>query len=72
MKKRDRYSSGYSKIWRNNNGREKLKSEKATLLGGNCCWNITGTRNQIINMNYRNSEEQLNFYVKELKAYKCT
>ena len=73
MKKSGRYSSGKPlKIWRNNNGREKLKSQKATLLGGNCCWQVIGTRNQTVTINYSNYEEQLNFYVKELKAHKCT
>jgi len=73
VKKRDRYSSGKPlKIWKNAKRREKLKSEKATLLDGSCCWTITGSQRQEILLNSRNPVAQLDFYVKKVKPHKCS
>ena len=83
MKETNRFSSGEpQKIWKNwkvkgrgkarrLNGREKLKSEKATLVGGTCCWTICGSRGEKIVLTPRNLVPQLNFYVREVKSHKC-
>jgi len=72
VKKRDRYSSGKPlKIWKNAKRREKLKSEKATLLDGSCCWTITGSQGEKIILSHSNPVPQLNFYVRKVKSHKC-
>ena len=72
-RKKGRYW-GNTKEWEilRNRRKDNLKTRKATLTDGNCCWTITSTRNQEITMNHSNYEKQLNFYVRKLKAYKCT
>ena len=72
-KKKGKYW-GNTKEWEilRNSRRNNLKTKKATLRDGSCCWTITGTRNQEISMNHNNVEEKLNFYVRKLKAHKCT
>jgi len=79
LKETKRFSSGEpQKIWKNwkfkgrrLRGREKLKSEKATLVGGTCCWTICGSRREKIVLTPRNLVPQLNFYVREVKSHKC-
>ena len=57
---------------RMNRRRENLKTEKATLLDGSCCWTITGSQSQEILLNHRNPVAQLDFYVKKVKSHKCS
>ena len=57
---------------RRNRRRENLKTEKATLLDGSCCWTITGSQSQEIILNSRNPVAQLDFYVKKVKSHKCS
>ena len=55
-----------------NRKKENLKTEKATLLDGSCCWTITGSQRQEILLNSRNPVAQLDFYVKKVKPHKCS
>ena len=43
---------GQTQTWqiRRNAKREKLKTQKATLADGSCCWTITGTQSQEIKL----------------------
>jgi len=71
-KKKDRYSREAEwKILRNAR-RENLKTKTATITDGNCCWTITGSRDEEIILNHRNPVAQLDFYVKKVKSHKCS
>jgi len=73
IKRKGRYfRTAEWKIWKNAKGKEGLKTEKATLLDGNCCWTITGSRREEILLNYRNPVAELDFYVKKVKSHKCS
>ena len=73
MKRKGRYfRTAEWKIWKNAKGKEGLKTKKATLLDGNCCWTITGSRREEILLNYRNPVAELDFYVKKVKSHKCS
>ena len=43
---------GHTQTWQiqRNAIREKLKTQKATLTDGSCCWTITGTQSQEIKL----------------------
>ena len=71
IKKKGRYfREAEWKIWKNAR-RENLKTKTATLTDGNCCWTITGSRDEEIILNYRNPVAQLDLYVKKLKSHRC-
>jgi hypothetical protein len=72
VKKSTRHSSGKPlKIWKNAKRREKLKSEKATLLDGSCCWTITGSQGEKIVLSHSNPVPQVDFYVRKVMSHKC-
>ena len=64
---------GHTQTWqiRRNAKSEKLKTKKATLTDGNCCWTITGSQDEEIVLNYDNPVAQLDFYVKKVKCHRC-
>ena len=72
MKRKGRYFRQAEWKIRRNRRRENLKTEKATLLDGNCCWMITGSQSQEIILTHRNPVAQLDFYVKKVKSHKCS
>jgi len=72
IRKKGRYV-GHTQTWpikRNAEG-ENLKTKKATLTDGNCCWTITGTQSQEIKLRPQDPPTQVDFYVKKVKSHKC-
>ena len=71
IKKKGRYSRQAEWKIQRNLKRETLKTEKATLLEGNCCWMITGSQSEEIILTQSNPVAQLDFYVKNVKSHEC-
>ena len=72
MKKKGRYSGQAEWKIQRNLKRETLKTEKATLLEGNCCWMITGSQSEEIILTHSNPVAQLDFYVKKVNTHECS
>ena len=63
---------GHTQTWqiRRNAKREKLKTEKATLTDGNCCWTITGTQSQEIKLRPQDPPTQAkSLYIRRAVRY---
>jgi len=64
---------GHTRTWtiKRNAKMENLKTKKATLTDGNCCWTITGTQSQEIKLRPQDPPTQVDFYVKKVKSHQC-
>merc|ERR1711971_1288168 len=82
IKKRQRRGGwGEWQIKRNIRRQNPVKSKNAILADGACCWTVTGSKALFGSLRKQRKEirltsgdpvKQLGFYVKKLKAHKCT